>query len=518
MRTVPFREVLHGVAYKMGLDPDQSNFLTNQAIPIGTYIDEWVRRTYDIRDWPEWVVTHKFVPNASHIVAWDATAADLVSASLPLGTPVQFGRVLKVYLVDPSTTNAPVDTPFTLKDEGIHVGYEHGTYVWIKFMAPPPRYTAVQWRADNVFAKDDVTYSYTTGQVYKSKANGNIGHDPAGTFSVPPIPHLIEPQPPAPSPDITTTQPWVPDNVGLSPRSQIVVIDFNQAIDGTPIPDPMPTSGMVVSFNVNYGGVTPALANAPVAGTPLSIADAIDDMVADLVAYVELSSFTITANHANKTITIENLSNFSIETAIYREGTDGPNHFLKVTQTQSYIPEISSASGQRQITRIAMTDEATVPGSVYTLTVTGSDSVDHSVSYTSQLYDSGAQILFGLINEIAAAQLLSIDPFWEGVQLVLDPDAVTLDISINQGFSVDATAPPPGSSWWELVPFPRAIADQVMTGALGDLLNEWGQFDKGAMVQQGVPAEAEISATDFMPTHNPPLSSQQKPMSRYQLQ
>src|SRR4051794_3769897 len=90
MRTVNFRDgVLHAIAYKLGLDPDQSNFLTNQAIPIGTYIDEWVRRTYDGRDWPEWTLTDQFTP-ANHIVPYDYLPPGLGA------TQRKLGRILKV--------------------------------------------------------------------------------------------------------------------------------------------------------------------------------------------------------------------------------------------------------------------------------------------------------------------------------------------------------------------------------------------------------------------------------------
>src|SRR6266581_4634430 len=184
MRTVNFRDgVLHAVAYKLGLDPDQSNFLTNQAIPIGSYIDEWVRRIYDGRDWPEWTVTHKFAPTTDHIVPWDAIAIDLVIPPSVVGTLVQLGRILKVFLIDPTTTDAPIDTPFAILDDGIHVGYEYGQYVWIRYIAPPPKFTAIQWLVSSTYAKDDTVYSYTTGECYKSKVNNNIGHDPVSEGS-----------------------------------------------------------------------------------------------------------------------------------------------------------------------------------------------------------------------------------------------------------------------------------------------------------------------------------------------
>lgn len=512
MRTVPFREVLHGVAYKMGLDPDQSNFLTNQAIPIGTYIDEWVRRTYDISDWPEWVVTHKFTPNASHIVPWDAPSSDFVSAREPLGTVLKLGRVLKVYLVDPATTNAPVDTPFTLKDEGIHVGYEHGTYVWIKFMAPPPRYTAVQWRSDNIFAKDDVTYSYTTGQVYKSKANGNIGHDPASTFSVPPIPHLIEPQPPSPAPDTEVTQEWVAGNPGVIAQNQIV--DAIYLIDAGP-PDPPPANTRFYIEVRLDDGITVGDASNTTTGTE-TINDMLDDLAAQLTANVAtFPTFTFSVNHTTKTLRVEDASNFTVTRAFWGLFTQ-PNINVPIVQIQPLLTTVAATPLTPQISTLTLTPEQVVPGAVYSLTFTDGNGVQHTVTYTAGDYDGAEQILSGLLAAITAAQ--ATDDFFLTVSSTFDATSLTASFSVPLPFSVDAVAPPPGSSWWELVPFPRAIADQVMTGALGDLLDEWGQWDKGSMVQQAVPAESEIAATDFAPTPNPPLTSQQKPMSRYQLQ
>jgi len=509
MRNIPFKSVLHGVAHKFSLDPEQSNFLTNQAIPIGEYIDQWVRRLYDARDWPEWTVTKKFAPS-NHVVTWDALALGAPTVS------VKIGRVISVFLVDPSTTDAPIDTPFTLTDTGIHVGYQHGSFVWIKYLAPPPKFTAEQWNAATTYALDDVAYSYTTGEVYRSKANSNFGHDPASNFSLPPNPIIGHP-PSLPPPSVEITQQWTPDNPGIVSRSQIVIVDFNQTPDGTAIPDPLPDfpAGVVVAFNVNYGGTLPAIANAAVAGTPLSIADAIDDMVADLIAYAELASFTITGDHANKTITIEDASNFTIEDAIYRAGTEGPNHFLKVSQTQSYQPAFSAASGQPQIAQITINADTTYPGATYELLVTDSSGVDHTVEYVSQLYDSSAQILQGIILavEVAAAT----DTFWQGVQLAFDPTGITLDVSVRDRVSVALRPAPTGSGWWELVPFPKAIADAVMRGAVADLNREWGQTEKAAAEEAVVPQETDIAAGDFTTMPDPPLTTQQAGYSRYKV-
>ena len=240
MRTVNFKsDVLWAVADKMGLDPEQSNFLTNQAIPIGKSIDQWVRRVYDARDWPELTLTDQFAP-ASHIVPYDYVPSGIFNA-----TPKTIGRVIKVFLVDPDTTDAPIDTDFTLQDRGVHVGYDHGTTVWIRYITPPPRFTAVQWSSSEIYAKDDVVYSYRTGECYRSRVNNNLGHDPATAFSVPP--HQINDQdlPPAP---VVITQERTPPNVGSALRNEILVISFSDAITGTTPTDP-PEAG--TDFNVS---------------------------------------------------------------------------------------------------------------------------------------------------------------------------------------------------------------------------------------------------------------------------
>ena len=511
MRIVPFREVLHGVAYKMGLDPEQSNFLDNQAIPIGTYINEWVRRTYDAKDWPEWVVTKKFQPN-NHVVTWDA-----INSGSAGNITLQIGRVLDVFLIDPATTDAPVDTAFSLQEDGVHVGYEHGTYVWIRFMPLPPQYTAVSWRPDTIFAKNDVTYSYTTGQVYKSKSNGNLGHDPATNWGRPPIHEVLEPEPPSPAPVVETTQVRIDDSVGIASRNEILVLSMADAFTGTTPADPPENGTDFIVEIVDVASETTIADTLVTADGVMTLNDVIDAIVAALSADPDLSTYTITANHTNKTITFENASLFTTghsEYAIPSEG--GVNHPMKSVVTQTYIPPLAAASGQPQITRVSMTDDSTVPGSTYSLNVTDSGGTLHTVTYASQLYDSAAQILQGLLLAAEAAQVT--DTFWTTVQFTFDPSNVTLDLSVRDTFSVDAPAPPPGSAWWELVPFPKALADQVMTGALSDLLGEWGQQDKQALIQQGVGQEVGVAEGKFNTMPTPELSGQQAPLSRYRIQ
>jgi hypothetical protein len=508
VRTLPFRDVLQAVAYKLGLDPDQSNFLTNEAIAIGTFTDEWVRRVYDARDWPEWVATHQFVPNSNHIVTWDSVATDLVIPPSVVGTMVKLGRVLKVYLIDPRTTSTPVDTPFTLKDEGVHVGYEHGSTVWIRYMLPPPRFTAVVWNPGTIFAKDDVTYSSNSGMVYKSKSNGNQNHDPVTAFSLPP--HPIVAQPAVPPPTVQIIQPLSLDNVGLVARPQIMTINMRAFTPPTigSLPDPPPLGSAWVITVADNNGVFLGTASHSATGAELLSAIA-TDLKTQLGA---IAGITASVNTTTLVITLQAAFGFQTQQQTYQPPSDISRN-MQVIITQNFIPASAPGLGLPQITRITITAATTYPGAIYSILAVDSLGASHSVSYASQIYDTSQQIAQGLILAIEA----SSDAYWRTTSTIFDPNALTLDVLTNDAASVDTSITTTGSPWWELVPFPKAIADQVIRGAYADLLKEWGQSDKGSAEEQQVPTEAALTTERFTTTPDPTLTGQQSPLSRYKV-
>ena len=171
MRTIPFKDVLWAIAYKLGLDPAQE-FLTDEGESLASYINAWVRRTWDSADYPEWTAIAEFAPDENHQVPYEA---------LPVGAAeaVVLSRPLKVYLVDPRISPYPIDTRFRVWDEGLHVGFDHGATVWIKYMGTAPRFTSKPWNSGITYSKGDLVYSPTAGECFKSFLNGNVGNDPA---------------------------------------------------------------------------------------------------------------------------------------------------------------------------------------------------------------------------------------------------------------------------------------------------------------------------------------------------
>lgn len=94
------------------------------------------------------------------------------------------GKPLKVYPVDPRISDGPFDIPFTLEDTAIHVGFDHGTKVWIKFLSRPSRYTLTKWDATATYTGGTtdtapIVYDLSVGNCYRSLSANNINHPPS---------------------------------------------------------------------------------------------------------------------------------------------------------------------------------------------------------------------------------------------------------------------------------------------------------------------------------------------------
>src|SRR4030095_5635690 len=252
MRTVKFRDVLWSIAYRDGSDPGV-DLLKNQASALTSYINAWVRRLWDSTDWPEWTAIYRYQPDAAHYISWDAAPNDFV----PLPRPPEpsapawkIGKPLKLYLLDPKTTWLPVDTPFRPSEWGIHCGFEHGRDVWLKFMPRPPEYTSVEWDVTNSYHVDDLVYWPVTGEVYKSKINNNLGHEPDDV--------LLANQSPL---NVEETQPFTPPNPG-SPEVNAIWDIFGQL---TNPPVSTVVNGIYSAISREPGGF--AIPDFPTAGS-----------------------------------------------------------------------------------------------------------------------------------------------------------------------------------------------------------------------------------------------------------
>jgi hypothetical protein len=165
----------------LGIDPTKE-FLIDQAASLTSYVNIWVRKSWDSVDFPEWTYVDAFTPDANHMVPY-----------LLNGAPGGFGpsyfenyisRVFKVFLVDPRLVQGAIDTPFKLRYDGIHCGFEHGTTVWIKYITnPPPQFSSDEWNPGATYSFTQPTYSPVSGESYISVTNNNTGNDPSSVYT-----------------------------------------------------------------------------------------------------------------------------------------------------------------------------------------------------------------------------------------------------------------------------------------------------------------------------------------------
>ncbi len=161
MRTVNFRDtVLHGIAQLMGLDP-RKDLRTDQLLAWATFVNLWVMKVWDKFDWPEWTIIRERTPNALHTVSFEEEGL------FPLG------RVHKVYLFDPREVRGPVDTPFRLSADGVHVGFDHGPTVWIKFTKRAPQFSGDLFLPAKMYPKNHVVYNPAGGNCFLSLVEDN---------------------------------------------------------------------------------------------------------------------------------------------------------------------------------------------------------------------------------------------------------------------------------------------------------------------------------------------------------
>lgn len=507
MRTASYRDdVLYGLAYKAGLDPVNKELLKDEAAAFATFINSWVRRTWDEMDWPEWTLTQEFEPDTSHYVSFDARP---VGAGRNPALP-QIGRPLKVYLVNPELMRGPVDTPFKMLNKGIHVGFDHGETVWIKFVPRAPQFTATPWDSSIKYRRGDLTYSPLSGECYKSKSSGNQGHDPSFQLSG----------------DLTTelTQAGTPPDPGVPARPKITQIGLKGV---TPAPDPpdTPLAGANWVIDIWEGpqtnGIPPVLAHVTHTATGSeTLAAILANLTSQLNTALSPTGFIVTKDDAALTIRIEHASQFVVGVATYLAVTTPGSlspvilRKLKVAQVQAYQPGIAPSPGTPRRFTVTIPQDQVREDAVYTLDFLDCDGEEHTASYQAMGTDSVPQILDGLVQAIRN----STDVYFEGVSAATDStlgiltlSTFDLTTSLTAGYEVDS------STWWEQMLFPYVLIEPVVRGAYADYLRSEGQTDKGTAEEQGAVSDEGAQVGKQIGPAYDPLTDQQRPAPRYRV-
>lgn len=500
-RSVNFRDsVLFELARMVGLDPD-TELLRDQAKSYAGYINKWVRKTWDAVDWPEWTKTQSFTPNANHIVPYTiVTTPSVIDPELET-----ISRVFKMYLRDPGAVPGVLGSPFTLRPEGIHCGFEHGSLVWLKFISQAPQFSGEEWDVTRSYNHGDLVYSPVTGECYRSLINSNRGNDPAAGEEPP---NVLQSQ---------VLQEFTPDSPATSAQDEIwkFQVDVNtwyNLIDTTYHIVLADSQGMYHDF----GYTTPS------AG--LTISDIMDGLIAAAGAGDAFSqSLTFTKDIPNGDLYIslstEAFSNVMFHPVLVmgqKNGSDikqnGLNEIIAfpATETQKYSPGNSAVPSVPQITEVTLQPATWVSGATYEVVITEPTNVQHTVTYQSNVIDGKSDVVNGVIAGFSGDEYLQ--------SVVITPDLVNMKLTlatVNQA-TIHAQVVTIVSPKWLIVPFPFALVDAVLRGAYSDALKELGQIEKAAPEEQAVAVEASARSGAFMGPPFDKLTDQQQPKPHYQ--
>lgn len=200
MRTVPFKKVLHGAAWRRGLEPDV-NLTTNQAGALTESINSAVREGLEKYNFPEFDRTER----RAYRDAWDAGTAYVVDDEVynedddtyyvailggtnhqpPNATyweeagddfmryveleqtgQTKIGQVWNLFKENPSTSRTPGELGFDLSNHGIEPVVGAPNRVYVHFQLRPPEFTSTPWDSAATYEVDDLVYYPTTGECY----------------------------------------------------------------------------------------------------------------------------------------------------------------------------------------------------------------------------------------------------------------------------------------------------------------------------------------------------------------
>jgi hypothetical protein len=513
-------DVLWALAYKLGLDPANKELLTDEVEAFCSYINAWVRRTWDGTDWPEWTTIKEFTPDQNHQVPYNA---------VPVGAsePVVLSRPLKVYLVDPRTSPYPIDTRFRKWDEGLHVGFDHGASVWIKYLGLAPQFTGRPWDGNVTYHKGDRVYSGLSGQCYLSKSGQNQGNDPTGQQGVAPPPLTV-----------ALVQTAAPETPAIAGRPQITKV--TQATE------------LLTSFLTQHQWDILDSTGAVIAGA--TYAAAISEPAADiltaiynsLAANAALSAFTFSLDTTALAIQMEASQFFAVRSYYYSYSTPAtepvttgmpptPDELVTgddlatvtigapypwppaatayntINNLQYYVQDVAFVAAKAQMVQLTLSAQSAVAGASYELTFIDTVGPSHTIQYLNDPALSSAGILQGILQAIQA----SPDPFFNAMSLILDAPLLKLSFAAYDMVGLNAEVVPNRNAWWELVLFPLALVEPVVRGAYADALRDQGQTDKGMAEEQGAGAEVADRVTKALAPGYTDLTDQRAPAPRY---
>lgn len=202
VRTVTFKSVLHGVAKRMGIDPDTGDLSVMLAARVTEHINERVREACEYDWWPEWMVTERrqyaldYVAGGTYASgervydatedgyyesAQDANTGNAVTDTdwwTPMGDWNRYiplvmtgftdiGEIRRLTNHDPRTNQTyPDPVGYWLTAEGVQMSDLAGNRPYAEFRRRAPEFSSTAWVVATSYAVDALTYLESPGESY----------------------------------------------------------------------------------------------------------------------------------------------------------------------------------------------------------------------------------------------------------------------------------------------------------------------------------------------------------------
>src|SRR4030095_8510627 len=393
------------------------------------------------------------------------------------------------------TPSRELDTHFEYTAQGVHCGFEHGPTVWMQFLPPCPQYSSELWRAENTYRRNALVYSQVSGETYRSKSNGNNGHDP--TFETMPL--LTE---------ITQNfVPAVPYHAAANEKWSFTIIAPFSYSGSAPIYQislnaPTSPGGPIAQHQFSYASPVPGTIDGVLNGLIAAAAASGDPWVSSLI---------VTKDTANALLFVQKNAYFLNDTVNTRVSWGADFSTIAANEIQAFQAETLASPAIPQIALITLPNPL-ISSATYRITLIDSSNATHVIEYISEPTDGVSEILNGLVADFNA----SPDAWFATATVVPNTTLGTLSISVLATAAVNAEMDI-SSPWWELIPFPFDLAEQVIRGVYADMLKQFGQTDKG-MAEEGIVPTEQAARVSSITTgaDEDELTTQQLTKPRYQ--
>ena len=163
---VPYEEVLRGIVFRMGMDPD-FNLPVNLAAALNEYINTAARYAWEAYPWPDLIVVDEMSSN---------------SFAVP-------GMILKIYAKDPTVVGqqSQLEVPFRNLGSTVLLSKDYEK-VWVEYRRPFIRYEGPQHIANsNYIAGNKVYY----GRDYYMAMESTNTLPTSGSWGIIPFPEIV---------------------------------------------------------------------------------------------------------------------------------------------------------------------------------------------------------------------------------------------------------------------------------------------------------------------------------------